>query len=198
MEGHIGDNVAGERHAQIGLEMCRDLGNERSAAMALWNLAGFAYIRGDDDLAESRLKESLESLLSIEGATEISWVYSVLSIVTLRQGRPAEARQYLVEALHTASGVFGLVAVQFCLAARMRLFAEEGRPEQALALGALLDSHPISRSIVFRSLYADCLAELKASLPQDVVAKAEARGRARDFQETVAEIAADLEEGVAQ
>jgi DNA-binding SARP family transcriptional activator/predicted ATPase len=190
---HIGQLEAAERHAHTGLEMCRKLGNQRGVGIALWLLGAYAQFAGEVGKAESLLQESLATLRQVGAAAEVSWVYGVLAIVAHKQARPVVAKRYLIDTLHTAVGVFSLIAIQFGLCAHFQLLADEGQLERAVEIGALLERHPISSSVGFQSTYAERLAELRTLLPPEVLAKSEARGRARDFHETAAEILAELE-----
>ncbi len=79
--------------------------------------------------------------------------------------------------------------------AYMHLLADEGRLARAAEMSALLEKYPIVQtSSGLRLFYAAGSAEITATLSPEVAAEAEARGRARDLQETAAEILAELEE----
>ena len=195
---HIGQLEAVERHARIGLGLCRSVGNQRGAGLALWVLAGLSLITGEIDEADLLLRESLAIFRKIGGAAEIGWVLGTHAAVVRRQGQPEVAKRYVYDALHTASGVLGLITLIFGLTVYIDLLVDEGQENRALEMGALLERYPMfGTSLGIQSFYdGPRLAAIRAALPPEVVAEAEARGRARDLQETAAEILVELEEVV--
>ena len=192
---HIGKFDTAEHHARIGLALCREVGNQRSAGLALWTLAMLSIITAEIDRAESLLQESLAIFRNIEGAAELGWVFSLYAEVTRQQGKPAKAKKYIREALLRASSVLGLITIQTCILSYMLLQADERRSEWAVEIGALLEKHPFTgASPAAQIFYVDRLDEIKAAMPPDAVAEAEARGRARDLRETAVEIMAELQD----
>jgi len=163
---HIGQFEATEHHARIGLELCRKVGNQRGAGLALWLLGSLPLIAGEVEGAESLLQECVAIFRKVEGAAEIGWVLGSYAEVARRKGQPDLAKKSLCEALVTASGLFGMVTILFSLIVYINLLADEGRIKRALEMGTLMGKHPISRaSFGFRALYARRLTEIMASLP---------------------------------
>jgi len=133
----------------------------------------------------------------VEGAVESGWTYALLANVARLQGHSDLAKSYLCQNLRTTSIVFGHVTLLFCLMVYVHLVADEGQLERAVELNALLEKYPlIQTSSGIRGIYAWDWTETKTMLSPEVAAEAEARGRARDLQETAAEILAELEEAI--
>jgi predicted ATPase len=195
---HTGQFEAAEHHARIGLRQCQTLGNQRGTGLALWILASLYIITGELNQASALLRESLAILHKVQGSAEVGWVIGLLATVARRRGQQALAKKYICEALHGASGALGLISTLFSLAAYREILADEGQEERMVELGALLDKYPIfGASRGMDALYnTSGLAEIKASLPSERTAQAEARGRSRDLQQTAVEILAELEQSV--
>jgi len=192
---HVGQLGAAERHARIGLALCRKVGNQRGAGLALWLLGSLLIPGGKMDQAELLLQESVSSFLQVEGAVEIGWAFSILAFVACQKGQPAVAKKRIGQALHIAEGMLGLLTILFVLLTYIHLLADEGREVRAVEMGALLQKYPLMKmSLACRMLYADHLAKIRAALPPEVVAAAETRGRMWDLQETAKEILVEVEE----
>ena len=72
--------------------------------------------------------------------------------------------------------------------------ASIGRPERAVELHALALRYPfIANSRWCQDVFGKPMAAAAASLPPEVVAAAQARGRALDLRATAEELAAELE-----
>ncbi len=74
------------------------------------------------------------------------------------------------------------------------LLADLGKKERALELYALASRYPlVANSRWFEDVAGRRIAAVAATLPPEVVAAAQERGRARDLEATVAELLAELE-----
>jgi predicted ATPase/DNA-binding SARP family transcriptional activator len=194
---HVGQFDAVQHHATIGLELNRKVGNQRLVGLAQWLLAGYALVFGEIDQAESIARESLSNFQAMEGAAEIGWVLVILAEIARRKGQFTAANKYIYEALSTASGLLGMITTLLGILSYVNLLEDKGQEERALEIRALLEKHPVVRmSLSVQMLYSARLAESAATLPKEVVAKAEALGRARDLLETASEILAELEEAI--
>lgn len=194
---HSGNFEAGYRHSQVGLVQCRELGDQRGAGMALFNLSASSILSKDYTQAEALAGESIACLREVGDAVEVGWPLTLCAEAVRRLGRPQEARRCLCEALRTARGVLGMVTNLIGIAVYLNFLADDGRTQEAVEMGALLEKSPFARaSRVWPIVYGTRPDALKAALPQDQLLAAEARGRARDFNETAAEILARLEKVV--
>jgi DNA-binding SARP family transcriptional activator/predicted ATPase/tetratricopeptide (TPR) repeat protein len=194
---HMGDFEAVIHHARLGLGLCRQVGNQRGAGLALWLLGWRALYDEEFDQAAAFLQESLDLMQQVKGAAEIGWILGLYAEVLRQQGKLIMARKYICDALHTVSGVFGMVTILISCLAYMHLLADDGRLEKAIAIGSLLEKHPVThQSRGSRELFVARLAEIRSMLSEDVAAAATACGRARDLYETADEVLAELEEAV--
>jgi hypothetical protein len=74
------------------------------------------------------------------------------------------------------------------------LLADQGEKERALELYALASRAPyVANSRWFEDIAGRYIAAVAASLPPEVVAAAQGRGRARDLDATAEELLAELE-----
>jgi hypothetical protein len=74
------------------------------------------------------------------------------------------------------------------------LLADRGESELAVELYALASRHPlVTNSQWFQDVAGRQIAAMAGTLPPEVVAAAQERGRARDLEATVQEVLAELE-----
>ena len=104
------------------------------------------------------------------------------------------AFQHIRTALETMVRSGGGLSLTVGLLAAALLIADEGRAERAVELHALACRDPhVSESRWFEDVSGKHIAAAAESLPPDVVAAAQERGRARDLWETAKELLAELE-----
>ena len=83
----------------------------------------------------------------------------------------------------------------FSVAHMALLLADQGEAERAVELYALASRYPyVGHSRYWEHLAGRRIAAVAATLPPEVVAAAEARGRARDLAATVTQLLAELRE----
>jgi len=119
------------------------------------------------------------------------WATPSLSWVVLPGlGQLSEARQSLQEAIKIAAENESFAVVCFALPVILPVLTDLGQGEQAVELCALAASRLpwMSSSPWFEDIAGQQIADVAARLPPDVVAAAQARGRARDLWTTVGEI----------
>jgi len=81
------------------------------------------------------------------------------------------------------------------LPAAALLLADEGQSERAVEVYALASRYPcVTNSQWYEDVAGRHIAAVAATLPPDVVAAAQERGRARDLEATVDELLAELAE----
>lgn len=75
------------------------------------------------------------------------------------------------------------------------LLADQGEQERAVELYALASRYPfVANSCWFEDVAGSHIAAVAATLPPEVVAAAQDRGRVRDLEATVAELLVELGE----
>jgi hypothetical protein len=118
-------------------------------------------------------------------------------MVEYKQGDHTPGRPHLLEALRTATEIRAFIALLEALSA-IACFLIEQDDQQALAveLYALALRYPyVANSRWFEDVAGRHIAAAAKSLPPDVVAAAEARGRSRDLWATAAELLVEWEGG---
>ncbi len=107
-------------------------------------------------------------------------------------GDPDQARHHLCAVLQTVTQGDYVWPVTFILPLMALLLADEGEPERAVELYALASRYPyVANSHWFEDVAGKHIAAIAASLPPEVVAAAQERGRARDLWATVEELLAE-------
>jgi tetratricopeptide (TPR) repeat protein len=126
---------------------------------------------------------------------ELGWALANLAVAARGLGDLFQARQHLYEALRMSTETPCIFALWVALPAIALLLADKGEVERALELYALASHHSLlSNSRWFEDVFERHIAAVAATLPSDVVAAAQERGRARDLEATVAELLAELGE----
>ncbi len=122
------------------------------------------------------------------------WELRVLGIASLGLGDTRAAAEYFSQALQSELEAWYPARALHVLAGVSALLAANGERERALELLALV-FHDRRTWQWAKDSSGSLLARLRAELPADVVAAAEARGRDRDLRVTVEEILDELGAG---
>ena len=176
---------------QESLANYREIGNLWGMAWALGNMGELANVLGEHAEALQLAQESLALFKEIDARRGISWSLRVLGNAACGLGDLAGAKRYLHQALEAVAMVGVMSFVPLTLVGIATLMSAEGQKERALELLAFALHHPICWQWV-RDRTAPLVAELEVELPPEVVAAANARGRARDLDTTVAELLEEL------
>ena len=125
----------------------------------------------------------------------MGWALADLAVAVYRLGDLGRARRYLYEALRisTESPRF-LLPLWASPPAIALLLADQGEVERAVELYALASRFSLVQSRWFEDVFGGHIAAAAATLPPDVIAAAQERGRARDLEATVAELLVELQE----
>ena len=100
-----------------------------------------------------------------------------------------QARQHLYQALRMAARIRAAAQLLLTLAGIALLLAKQGQRERAVELYALLSRYPtVANSRRYEDTFGRHISAIAASLPPDVVAAAQERGRARKLKATVMEL----------
>jgi tetratricopeptide (TPR) repeat protein len=118
---------------------------------------------------------------------------AVLACALTNLGQSARARRYLLQVLQHIPNPQVFWPLLYVLAAYTLLLIDEKEPQRAVELYALASRYPfVSNSCWFDAVFGRQIAVAAAALPADAVTAAQARGRARDLEKTVAELRAEL------
>jgi hypothetical protein len=119
---------------------------------------------------------------------------AVLGYATRGLGQLPQARQHLSEALQVYAKTGAFFPLMYGLPAAALLLADQGEVERAVELYALASRYlPVANSRWFEDVTGRHIAAVAATLPPEVVAAAQERGRARDLDAAVAELLKELE-----
>ena len=120
----------------------------------------------------------------------------MLGYVARALGDLDRARHYLATALRTATEIGTFLARMIALPAVALLLADQGQAERAIELYALASRYPVLANAHWvEDVAGRHIGDLAETLPPDVVAAAQERGRARDLDDTVQELLVELEKG---
>ena len=192
---HLGQYEELRTHAQIGLSLSREIGDQRGIGLSLITLSVPAVIEEKYAEAQVLLQECVAVLQTIEGAGEMGWALAMLGYMERGQGQLAQARRHLSQALRTGTGIMSTPTSLVVLPAISLLLADQGEKERAVELYALAARYPwVNHNCFIEDLAGKHIAAVAATLPPDVVAAARERGRARDLQATLAELLVELEQ----
>jgi tetratricopeptide (TPR) repeat protein len=183
-------------------ELVLTLVREREAAWATpWalELLGVAALAVNEN-AEAR--QWLEEALSL-AAEGISYVFNLrqrpvlhqlLGITALRLNQPLQTRQHFFEAQREAIETRDITQLVGALPGIALFLADQGAAKRAVELYALASRYPhVANSQWYEDVVGKHIAAAAATLPPEVVAAAQERGRARDLWETAEELLAELE-----
>ena len=155
-----------------------------------------ALATGAYDEARRWLQESVDLCHEIRQPGHLGQTLALLALVARGSGDPAQARQYLGEALRVAPPVRDYATFMFqviAISAMALLLADEGQLERAVELYATVSRYPlVSNSRLLADRAGGQIVAVTAQLPPNVAAAAQARGRARDLEATMADLVAGL------
>jgi tetratricopeptide (TPR) repeat protein len=152
-------------------------------------LTGGAYAE-----AQELLQQSVALLQDRGNPGEVSGALIDLGHAERGLGRHSRAQQCLAEALRTAAETGGWERSIHSVCLTALLLADVGEVERAIELYALACRYPyVGNSRYWEDITGKHIAAAGATLPPEVVAAAQARGRARDLEATIAELLVELE-----
>ena len=185
---HLGQWEGARALGQEGLTLGRAIGPQ---------MEGYALLLlGSVALAEEAYAEAqvmLQESAALYAEEEMGWIPAVLAYAARRLGQLTQAREHLHNALRTATEIGAFVPLMYALPAIALLLADQGEKERAVELYALASRYPlVAHSRWFEDVARQHIGAIAATLPPDVVAAAQERGRARDLEATVAELLVEL------
>jgi predicted ATPase len=180
---------------QTALTLFREL-NRWGTTISLRLLGEIALAEGAYAEAQRWLHESAAISRELGRPDELCAALSALGCVAHRLGHTSEAQGHLRAALRIAVEKPVTSMLARVLSAVAPFLADQGMKEWAVELYALALLYPLAAiSRWFEDVAGRYIAAVAATLPPEVVAAAQERGRARDLWATVEELLAELEEG---
>jgi predicted ATPase len=190
----LGRYEGARAQGETGLTLSREMGYPCETATAcrllgLVSLAEEAYAE-----AHGRLERGATLLREIGFQLDLALTLGLLAHAARGLGEVAGARGHLHEALRLVAETRQFMSSLFALPAVALLLVDAGEVERAVELYALASRYGlVGNSQFFEDIAGRQIAAAAAELPAEVVAAAQARGRARDLEATVMELLAELE-----
>jgi tetratricopeptide (TPR) repeat protein len=145
--------------------------------------------------AQQLFRESAAIYREVGKRDELGLALFGLGCAARGLGDLRQARQHLHEVLRIATETRGFIIHTEALPAIALLLADQREKEQAVELYALASRYPfVANSRWFEDVAGKHIAAVATTLPPEVVAAAQERGRARDLDATVAELLVELGE----
>jgi predicted ATPase/DNA-binding SARP family transcriptional activator len=192
---HLGEYKSARIHLLRGLSLAQGRNQPWGIAMAFLGLGILALAEGRLIEAQRLLHESAAIFRKSGQRSDASWPLLPLASVALALGEPAQGRQYLSEALSTATDIQDAFTPISALPVAALFLADLGEKERAVEIYALASRYPrIASSRLMEDIAGRHIAAIAEALPPEVVAAAQERGRARDVWATVEELLAELEQ----
>jgi tetratricopeptide (TPR) repeat protein len=152
-------------------------------------LGWISLVRGPTTDAVVFLERSIADFRKIHEHENIAWSLGPLAIATLVAGDPARSRQHLHEALEIVVDTGAFIPTQLILPAAALWLAANGLEERAIEVFALTAAHPfVAKSQLIAEVVGRRVSELTATLPVQTVTEIEARGRAQDRWQVLAQL----------
>jgi predicted ATPase/class 3 adenylate cyclase len=194
-QAHLGQDEQAHAFGQTGLTLYREIDipwgiGYAHFVLGMVALAGEAYAE-----AQQLLGESVSALREIGHRENLGCALAVLGYAARGLGQLPEARQHLHEALQIVADIGAFVPFVLALPAVALLLADQGEVQRATEWYGLASRYPfVANSRWFEDVAGRHIAAVAATLPEDVIAAAQERGRARDWDTTVAQLLAELGE----
>jgi hypothetical protein len=140
------------------------------------------------------LQEGLTVFQSLEDMNGLGQSLGILGYVALRLNNRRQAQHYVHENLQIAVATRMFLPLMTALTGVALLLADQGDKEWAVELYALaLQNGHVANSRWFEDVAGRHITAVAGTLPPEVVAAAEERGRARDLWATAAELLVELD-----
>jgi predicted ATPase/DNA-binding SARP family transcriptional activator len=191
---HLGQYEGARVCVQMGLTLSREAGYRFGIGYSCFLLSSVALAGEAYGEAQQLLEESVAVCREVGRQDELGWALAALGITVRGLGQRSQAREHLSEALRTAVEIGAFAPLLYALPGIAVLLVDQGEQERAVELYALASRYPfVANSRWFEDIVGKHIAAVAATLPPEVVAAAQARGRARDLEATVKELLVELE-----
>jgi hypothetical protein len=162
--------------------------------MALFRLGQVALADEEYSEAQRWLRESVAILQESGARSDVGWPLALLAGAARGLGQSSEACKHLCEALQIAAEIRDAITPMYALPVAALLLDDLGESNRAVEIYALASRYGfVANSCLWEDIAGREIDALAATLPPDVVAAAQERGRARDVLATVEELLDELE-----
>jgi tetratricopeptide (TPR) repeat protein len=195
-EMHMGQFDQARRCGERALELCPEV--ERAQIDAHLLLGSVALAEGAYDRAQMLLQgRDPTPYLHQNLRHDLDHLPAVLACALRGLGKFDQAREHLLEALRLVPDTRVFWPLLYSLAIYALLLIDEGETERAVELYALASRYSfVANSRWFEAVAGNHIAAVTATLPTDIVAAAQQRGRARDLDATVKGLLIELERDI--
>jgi tetratricopeptide (TPR) repeat protein len=195
---------AARRHARSAISQCQGGTANQSLVKAKGLLGWVALAIDDREAAERLLEEAITAASGIHAPDLVqkntAWLLGAMGGAAFRLGKRSEAKQHILEALRLATEFRAFIplvhlmpVIPLVLAGAEDTLTETERKVRAVEIYALAQAHPfVAKARLFEDIAGASMRSTIASLPPDVAAAAQARGRALDWWETADALLAEL------
>ena len=180
---------------QSALNQAREIGYHHQVGEILYNLGTLNSVEGSYTKALPALEESLAIHKQRENQHGQCFSLIWLGYAKYALGDKIQAGQHLVKALQIGTKISSYPTLWLPLPLAALLCADQGELEQTVELYSLFLAFCLddwASSIYFEDLAGRKIAVLATTLPPEVVAAAEERGRQRDLWETAEKLLAQF------
>jgi len=189
VKGHLGRYEQARAQVHKGLALAQEIGYPHETGAALLVLGDIALAEGAYAEAHQLSQESVIICQEIGQQVELAGALATLGIAAWGLDDLRQARQHLYQALRMAARIRAAAQLLLTLAGIALLLAKQSQWERAVELYALLSRYPtVANSRRYEDTFGRHISAIAASLPPDVVAAAQERGRARKLKATVIEL----------
>jgi predicted ATPase/tRNA A-37 threonylcarbamoyl transferase component Bud32 len=189
---HLGEYDQARRQIQKGLTLYREIGRKEEP-IALWFLGQALLALEAYAEVQRLLQESVTRFRESGSQAEVGLVLGTLGHTQYRLGNISQAQQHLSEALRIANRIRVFSPLHAALPVIALLLADQGDVERAVELYALVSHYPaVANSRWFYDTTGWHIAAVASTLPPDVFAAAQERGKARDLWTTTEELLVEL------
>jgi tetratricopeptide (TPR) repeat protein len=192
-ELHRGRYEAARIQGQRGLTLARETDHRQAIGLSCCLLGEVALAEGAYAEATRLLQESVTECEAIGQQRQLGWTLADLGYAARGMGQLNQARRHLYEALRMAAENRTFIPLITGLPAVALLLADQGEEERAVELYTLALRHGhVANSRWFEDVVGRHIATVAATLPPDVVAAAQERGKARDLWTTAEGLLVEL------
>jgi tetratricopeptide (TPR) repeat protein len=191
---HLGLYEEARALARSGLKVGRETDTPQLVGLGLFELGCVALAEGSCEQAQRQLEESLAAFRVYQGRAHTGQVRGALACAACRLGQCVQARRHICEALRTGVEIGSTLPALHALPAMALLLADEGQVARGVALYTLASGYPfVANSCWYEDVVGKPIAAAAAAtLPLEVVAAAQERGRAMDLEATARQLLAEL------
>jgi tetratricopeptide (TPR) repeat protein len=195
VEAHLGRYLQVYDRGQACLDTFRSIGTQAAIAFFIATLGMAALGVGKAEDACQLLEESVSIYQESNSMWHRRWAFAFPGYAAHKLGHLYRAQQCFGRVLRLSAESRSLWALLYTLPGVAALLADRGKAERAVEIYALAACYPfVANSRWFEDVAGKDIAAAAEALPPEVVAAAQARGRAADPWVVTEELLRELDE----